>query len=205
MSVIFLILGSNLSNAAQTASSPTSDNTTVYKSVTLSRVPGSGAATGAILDSQCNLLGDLKLDDESAVLTSQSQPTFGAIMLKDNGTRISILADANILSTNSPFAREQTQNFLQPEHPENFSRAQSLSQYQAPTLPGSSQNINEGKYFQIVRTTLKNINQVRQIDGLSTEAWTTTVGWHPGGSMLSDSSTYEATFSPTFFDGESQP
>jgi hypothetical protein len=205
MSVTFLIMCPTLGNAAETVSSPTSHNITAPTSVTLSLVSGGGAGAGVILDLQCNLLDDLKLEDDSAMLASQSQPTFGAIMLKENDTPISIVADANILSTNSPFAREQTQNFLQPEHPEYFNRAQSLSQYQAPTLPGSSQNINAGKYFQIVRTTRNNINQVRQIDGLSTEAWTTTVGWHPGGSMLSNSSTYEATFSPTFFDGESQP
>jgi hypothetical protein len=75
-----------------------------------------------------------------------------------------------------------------------------------PVTPFTSSIIVNGKKtYELVNpltTAPKNQNQRRQVEGLSTSAWATTVGWNSGASAFSDERTQTAHFNLLWFGAE---
>jgi hypothetical protein len=194
--------------SAQTVGRQNSCAITVSNNVAWSHASGSGPAIGPLCEPQNNSLDDLQPRSRGALFdqfSGQSPPAFNALTLEGKDAGTTMPGDTNLLETNFLYTPEPTQNYLEPQGQKYFSDTYPGGLYQPATQSVSSLSINEDNYFQLVRNTRKIRNQVRQVDGLSTQAWSTIVGWHPGGTMLQGPVTYETAFNPFFFDGESQP
>ncbi len=70
--------------------------------------------------------------------------------------------------------------------------------------PQSWAKLNVNQYPAIARMTRVPSQALRNVNGLRTQAWTTLVGWHPGGPTLLDPSIYNPDANPFFLGGEQQ-
>jgi hypothetical protein len=108
------------------------------------------------------------------------------------------LADIKIVSADLPAASEQMSNYLASRGWESTGSGQPLSLDQPATPSKSSVKANGQINFNmvgpLVQTAPKNDNPAQQIEDMSTRAWPTIAGWHPGESAFPNGRTQEADF-----------
>jgi hypothetical protein len=189
-------------NAAQTIIASKSYAITTRLSVASSQETGDVVGV-AFVSSQNRSLTDIQLGnhvESPGDCFGLTQTVCSGVTLQDKDTKISFPAHDAISGTNSSPPGAPARNGLRLQVLEYFSRAERLPPDYSRTVASSFVNINEHEHFDIVQAPQSNRNQARQIDGLSTEAWTTIVGWHPSGPVFQDPSTYEPGIDHIFID-----
>jgi hypothetical protein len=192
-------------NAAQTIIAPTSYAIAARQSVTPYQNTGGGAVAAAFFTFQSNSLAGIQLGNHGGIPGDSQSLTQGvcstAALHQDKDPQTSSTVEDAIVGTNSSLDGDPTRNDLRSQGLKYFSHTEQVSPAEPRTVTQSFDNTYAKEYFEIIQTPRTSRNQMRQFDGLNTEAWTTSVGWHSCGAVVQDPSTYEAKVDPMFLDG----
>ena len=179
MSVTALILSCVANHAGQTAGVPDGNTAAAPGTNLCPLVPENGATAG-------NLSGPQPARDA---------PASNSVAFVDNTASATPLMGVKIASTGLSTQHKPASNY-----PASRSRtfpgpARPLSLDQPATPSKSSVDANGETIFRMIGPGISTApefdDQTRQIEGMSTRAWTTIVGWHPGESAFPDADTDE--------------
>lgn len=205
MSVTVLIACGAARSAGQTAAQPADHATNAPGQVARLAASGGGTGTNAVSEPPGGA-GDARQFRSHKVMPARffdrSQPVFSA-------TRMAAPAGVGNGSGGLPFAGEHTRNGLASPGADYSSQGPPLlaDQTAAPTASFFSLNgkLNFKIFNPLIQTAPKNKNQPLQIEGKSTRAWTTIVGWQPVEPTFPEDRIFEPHFSLLYAGAEPPP